>query len=102
MDDTVRNDDVLARSISREHLANLPIRRYDGPVILVETAAELESAAADMRAETVVGFDTETRPSFSKGEVYLPCLAQVATARAVYLFRFGRIDVAPALRELLE
>jgi ribonuclease D len=102
MDDAVRNHRALARSISREDLAELPIRRYDGPVLLVRTAHDLESAVADLRAETVVGFDTETRPSFSKGESYLPCLVQVATARCVYLFRFGGIDVAPALREVLE
>jgi ribonuclease D len=102
MDDASLNHEALARSISREDLANLPIRRYDGPVMLVRTAEDLASSIADIRGETVIGFDTETRPSFSKGETYLPCLVQVATARCVYLYRFGGIDVAPALRELLE
>jgi ribonuclease D len=49
----------------------------------------------------VIGFDTETRPSFKKGEVYLPCLVQVATARAVYLLQLARLEVFPALVELL-
>ena len=89
------------QSISRDDLANLPIRRYEGTVSLVATVKELEQARADFRQERVVGFDTETRPSFRKGESHLPCLVQAATARAVYLFQLNRLDVFPALVELL-
>jgi ribonuclease D len=89
------------RAISREQLADLPIRRYEGRVCLVETARELERAREDIRQERVVGLDTETRPAFRKGEVYLPCLVQAATANAVYLFQLNRLDVFPALVELL-
>ncbi len=89
------------RSISKEDLATLPIRRYEGKVSLVETPQALEAARADLRQERVVGLDTETRPSFRKGEVYLPCLVQAATANAVYLFQLSRLEVFPALVELL-
>ena len=89
------------QSISKEQLAELPIRRYEGKVSLVETSRELEQARADIRQERVVGLDTETRPSFKKGEVHLPCLVQAATAQAVYLFQLSRLDVFPALVELL-
>jgi ribonuclease D len=89
------------RVISREALAELPIRRYEGPVSLVTTLRELADAREDFRGERVVGLDTETRPSFKKGEVYLPCLVQAATARTVYLFQLSRLEVFPALAELL-
>jgi ribonuclease D len=89
------------RVISREAMAELPIRRYEGPVSLVTTLPELAKAREDLRSERVVGLDTETRPAFKKGEVYLPCLVQAATARAVYLFQLSRLEVLPALAELL-
>ncbi len=89
------------RTISKDELANLPIRRYEGEVSLVATPHDLEQARADIRQERIVGLDTETRPSFSKGESHPPCLVQAATARAVYLFQFRRLDVFPALVELL-
>ena len=89
------------RSISREDLNNLPIRRYEGRVSLVQTTRELGEAREDLRQERVVGLDTETRPSFTKGETYQPCLVQAATANAVYLFQLSRLDVFPALVELL-
>lgn len=89
------------QSISKEEIANLPIRRYEGKVSLVTTLNDLQEARADIRDERVVGLDTETRPSFRKGENHLPCLVQAATARAVYLFQLSRLDVFPALVELL-
>jgi ribonuclease D len=90
-----------SRSISREAMAALPIRRYEGRLCLVATPADLEEALADLREERVVGFDTETRPAFKKGESHLPALVQAATARAVYLFPLRRAEVFPALAELL-
>jgi len=89
------------RTISSEEIARLPIRRYEGEVCVVASAEELERALADIRQEHVVGFDTETRPAFRKGEDYLPCLVQVATARRVYLLQLQRLDFSQAIAELL-
>jgi ribonuclease D len=88
-------------AIGPEEIARLPIRRYQGEVRLVATAAELEQALADIRRERVVGFDTESRPSFRKGEEHLPCLVQVATASGVYLLQLQRLDCSRAIAELL-
>ena len=67
----------------------------------MSTARDLEHALADLRQEKVLGFDTETRPSFKKGETHLPCLVQAATARKVYLFQLGEPLVFQLLAELL-
>ncbi len=89
------------RTISRGDVNELPIRRYEGEVQLIETPEGLEGAMAGIRQESVVGLDTETRPAFRKGESHLPCLVQVATARAVYLFALQRMDCSRPLAELL-
>ena len=93
--------DELRRNISKEEVANLPIRRYEGEIVVVEDARALERAAAEIHAERVVGFDTETRPTFRVGESYPPALMQVATARLVYLFPLQRLDCAAVLAPLL-
>src|SRR4249920_3688804 len=93
--------DDIARSISREDMAKLLIRRYAGEVCVVATPADLERAHSDLRLEAVVGLDTETRPAFRKGESHLPCLVQVATARAVYLFELQRLDFSPVVAEFV-
>ena len=93
--------DAIPRSISREDMAKLPIRRYEGRVCLVAAPQDLEEARSDLRQESIVGLDTETRPAFKKGESHLPALVQVATARAVYLFQLRRTEVHPVLAALL-
>lgn len=90
-----------SREISRESMLALPVGRYGGEVLLVETAHDLERARADLLQETVVGFDTETRPAFRKGESYHPSLFQAATSRAVYLFQLRRTECFHLLSELL-
>ena len=92
---------VLLRQISREEVNALPIRRYEGPVHVIAAAGELAPAMDDILQETLVGFDTETRPAFRPGESYPPSLAQVATARAVYLFQVQRADIAAAVARML-
>lgn len=89
------------RLISRDDLNALPVLRYAGEVLLVDSPEQIPRAAADILAESAVGFDTETRPAFRKGESHLPSLAQVATARAVYLFPLQRLDCSGLLAEML-
>ena len=89
------------RAISREDVNALPIKRWDGEVRVVSGAHDAAAALAQIREETVVGFDTETRPAFRPGESYLPSLAQVATAHAVYLFQVSHREVAAAVAEVV-
>lgn len=93
--------EAFRRTISREEIASLPIRRYGGEIAVVNTPAALATAMQDIRQERVLGFDTETRPAFTKGESYLPCLVQVATARRVYLLQLEQLDCSQAVAELL-
>jgi ribonuclease D len=91
----------LQRAVSRDDVNQLPVRRYEGVVHLVTGPRELDDAMADIRAERVIGFDTETRPVFRAGESHPPALAQIGTARAVYLLQLQRMDFTAPLAELL-
>ena len=79
----------------------MPIRRYKGPVHVVAGQPDLPHAMQDIFQESVVGFDTETRPAFRPGESYLPSLVQFATASAVYLWQAQQQDLFSAMREIL-
>jgi ribonuclease D len=92
---------VAPCTIPREELMQLPILRYDGPIRLVTTEAELHRALQDIRRERVVGFDTETRPTFRKGQIHTTSLVQIATSRAVHLFPLAQLDCSRVLAEVL-
>ncbi len=89
------------RVISRDEINELPIRRWEGEVRVVADAREAPAALAEVLQDTVVGFDTETRPAFRAGESYPPSLAQVATANLVYLFQVRHREVAAAVAQIL-
>ena len=93
---------MVPNSITKDEINALPIRRYEGPIVLVASTAEVERALADFAGERLVGFDTETRPTFKVGQKHPVALVQAATERAVYLFQLARMDCAPMLRTLLE
>jgi len=89
-----------AQRISREDISELPIRRYEGSVRLVAGLLDLQRAMQDICQESVVGFDTETRPAFRPGESYAPSPVQFATAGAVYLLQVQQQDYSAAMREI--
>jgi len=92
----------MKHAITREQLAQLAIRRYEGRIELVETGGQLEKAVQEIRREEVVGLDTETRPAFHVGQSYLPSLVQIAGSEAVYLFQLRRSEHFTVLTEALE
>jgi len=93
---------LVPNSITKDEINALLVRRYEGEVVLVASAQDLKRAQDDFAAERLVGFDTETRPTFKVGQKYPAALAQVATARAVYLFQLQRMDASLVLRTLFE
>ena len=91
----------LRRRVTREEINDLPIRRYEGVVQVIARSDEIALALDNILEESVVGFDTETRPSFRVGESHPPALAQIATGRAVYLFQVRSRDIAAAVARIL-
>jgi ribonuclease D len=79
----------------------LPIARYHGPIHLVQTEADLRAAQQALHHERLIGFDTESRPTFRKGQSHPPALVQIAGHSAVYLFPLTRLHGSPLLAELL-
>lgn len=92
----------MQKSISREELASLPIRRYEGEVRLLDSTERLAHEADAIRRESVLGFDTETRPAFRKGESYPPSLVQLAGEAVVWIFQIQRTDFSPLIREIFQ
>jgi ribonuclease D len=87
-------------ALTREDINALPISSYTGPISVLDEAADIESACQALSREQILGFDTETRPSFRKGESYQPSLIQLAGSQMVYLFQLNSRIPQP-LKELL-
>ncbi|MDR2735717.1 MAG: 3'-5' exonuclease domain-containing protein 2 [Puniceicoccales bacterium] len=90
------------KSISKAELAELPLFNFNGEIILVESPQEAERMVDLLLKHNVLGFDTESKPAFRKGESYSPSLVQISTDKTVYLFKLAKINGIKSLIPLLE
>jgi ribonuclease D len=88
--------------ISKEEINDLDLYKYDGDLVVVTTADEAARAAIKLKASKVLGFDTETRPNFSKKTNYKVCLLQLSDDECAYLFRLKMFEMPRLLVEVLE
>ena len=93
--------------LSKDVINAFPVGSFPGRIEVVE-AATAGAACAALRARAghtgtpVLGFDTESRPAFKRGERHPIALVQLATADLACLFRIDPLlGPPPALRDLL-
>lgn len=87
--------------LTPEQVMALPLQSFDGPVHLVRDDAAVEPAVQALRAEELLGFDLESRPSFTAGEAHPPALIQLAGERSVHLFQLRHLRDHGPLFDLL-
>lgn len=102
MSETTETPTVENRKISKAEINDLPLIAWEGEIQILETIETMEAAVAELMNESHLGFDTETRPSFKKGEYYPPALIQLATEHCVYLFRISKTESFEPLLPILE
>ncbi|MDR0351600.1 MAG: 3'-5' exonuclease domain-containing protein 2 [Puniceicoccales bacterium] len=92
----------FSKSISKETLAALPLFKFQGEIFLIDSIAEAKQAVALLLNHDLLGFDTESRPAFRKGESYPPSLVQISTDKSVYLFQLSKTNGTRPLRPIFE
>ena len=93
--------DQYRRKLQSEEINALPMVRYEGEVRLVRSEGELEEALDLLGREELLGFDTETRPSFRKGRVNQPALIQLAAADRIFLLQLAFVPFGAGMAALL-
>lgn len=88
--------------IGKEELAVLPLCSLRGKIMVIDEPSQVEYAVNVLREARMIGFDTETRPSFVKGFRYHIALLQLSTVDICFLFRLQLIGHNEQLKELLE
>ena len=88
-------------TISNDEVAALPTAEFAGRIVVVDDESKIEAACRDLSSCTVVGFDTETRPSFKAGVTNKVSLLQLSTPETCYLFRLNRIRLDNRILKIL-
>ncbi|MGE5344296.1 MAG: 3'-5' exonuclease [Candidatus Omnitrophota bacterium] len=95
-------ESVLTNRLSNEYINSLPIIKFDGEVIVVSEERHAEEVIRELLMESFVGFDTESKPSFTKGTIYPVSLIQLATRYRAYLFQLKKTGFPDVLIRFLE
>lgn len=98
----MNTENRFAEKIGNEQTAQLPAIEFRGEIRIVEHERDIAAACEYLRKQPVIGFDTETRPSFRPGVTFRVSLLQLSSPKRCYLFRLNRIPLAGPILRLLE
>ena len=92
---------IFQTYVTPEEVNALPLTAYQGKIVLVTDPQKIPAAVEEISAHAVVGFDTETRPTFKKGQFYHVSLMQIGIPEKVFLFRVNQTGLTTELAGLL-
>ncbi|MEO7991102.1 MAG: 3'-5' exonuclease [Chryseolinea sp.] len=97
-----QDDSARQTNITTEELNGLPLKAFTGKINVITDSAKLSKMLSEIEKHDVVGFDTETRPSFKKGQSFKVALIQLAIPEKVFLIRLHDTGLAEELVSLFQ
>ncbi len=93
---------IIYQKYDKEKISTLQKVVFEGRIVVVLTESEAQKAVDYLLSQDIVGVDTETRPSFTKGRVNKVALLQASSREVCFLFRLNLIGLSPSVKRLLE
>jgi ribonuclease D len=90
------------KTISNDQINALPLNAFIGEIVLITETAQLRGAFEEIQQHAVVGFDTETKPAFVRGQVFKVALLQIAIPGKVFLIRLNMTGLTPEIIQFFE
>jgi len=82
-------------------MAKLPIERFDGKIMVIDHPDKVQDALSYLSSQPALGFDTETKPAFKRGQDHKVALLQLATEETCFLFRLNQIGYPDGLEAIM-
>ncbi len=93
---------MFVNSIDKEEVKLLPLVKFEGEIHVISNKEEAFEIIRSLQNESFLGFDTETKPTFNKGEYNHTALIQFSTLTDAYLFRINEMGLISPLKMLME
>ena len=91
----------MGLTISKEQIAELTVEKFNGRIVVVDHEEKIADALNYLSVQQALGFDTETKPAFKRGQVHKVALLQLATQEACFLFRLNKIGYPDELEAIM-
>ena len=89
-------------SIDKQAINQMPLVSFPGRIHIIDAVSQVKSAVAALKTVQCVGFDTETKPCFRRGERHNVALLQLSTDDDAFLFRLNKTGIPAPLKQFLE
>ncbi|OFX42333.1 MAG: hypothetical protein A2046_04040 [Bacteroidetes bacterium GWA2_30_7] len=99
---TELNDPKYISSITIDEINKLPLTQFNGEIILIDNFQKFNLHIKDLFNQKILGFDTESKPCFKKGEKNSVALLQFSTSEKAYIFRLNHIGIPDKLKKIFE
>ena len=87
--------------LSKNEINALPLIQYEGDIEILTSKDNIQAAINDLKNYDLIGFDTETKPTFVKGPLNPPSIMQLACDDKVYIFQFDNDEILKQLSLIL-
>lgn len=94
-------NNIYAETLTSEDLEKYEVSWFRGEIVVIEDLDFFRASFPKLRNSKVLGFDTETRPSFRKGRKNKVSLIQLANEDVAYLIRINKVGIPSELTDLL-
>jgi len=91
----------VGKSITKEEISGFEVEEFQGKIYVIDNPIDAEKAVRYLSTFKFLGFDTETRPSFKRGDLHTVSLIQISTFDTCFLFRLNGHGFPSALIKLL-
>lgn len=96
------NNREYFKTIEEDYLKALPVQSFNGTIYLVDHPSKFGEAEQLLKGVHLLGFDTETKPTFKKGRFHHVALLQLSTENSAVLFRLNKISLPHFVLDILE
>ncbi len=96
------NENGYFKAVEDEYIKSLPAGSFSGTIYVVDNYGILNEVRDALIGVPVLGFDTETKPSFKKGRFHQVALLQISTPDKAFLFRLNKISLPKFVIDIME
>lgn len=89
-------------NITKEEINELPLDGYKGEYTVITSVDELNKVFSKINKQKFVGFDTETKPTFKKGQYHAVSLIQIGIPGEVFLIRINQTGLQDQIISFFE
>ncbi|HON17553.1 MAG TPA: 3'-5' exonuclease [Salinivirgaceae bacterium] len=93
---------MTEKPLSQEEILQLPLQYFEGQILLIDSIPDLKNVIQSLQCSSVLGFDTETKPSFRKGHTNSVALVQLCDGKTAFLIRLHHREFVQQLRTIFE